>query len=92
MALVRARVSVPAMEPEKLELVRRQLDDAGITAEHDVLGARGEVGLETLAERGVEVKSMGRTVEQDREFFLAGGAAGAVAAERLTWTGNSESG
>jgi hypothetical protein len=91
-ALVRALVSVPAMEPEKLELVRRQLDDAGITGEHDVLVARGEVGLETLAERGVEVKSMGRTVEEDREFFLAAGAAGAVAAERLTWTGNSESG
>ncbi len=90
-ALVRALVSVPAMAPEKLEVVRRQLDDEGITAKHEVLVARGEVGVEMLAERGVEVETMGRGVEQDREYFLAAGAAGAIAAERLRWSENSGS-
>ncbi|UCC69912.1 MAG: DUF3866 family protein [Armatimonadota bacterium] len=90
-ALVQALVSVPDMAPEKLEVVGRQLEDEGITAKHEVLVARGEVGVDTLAERGVEVKTMGRTVEEDPEFFLAAGAGGAIAAERLTWSENYES-
>jgi len=90
-AMVQAVVSVPEMAPERLELVRRQLDDEGITERHEVLLARGEVGLEMLQGRGVEVTTMGRTVEEDREFFLAAGAAGAVAAQGLKWIENSES-
>jgi len=82
-ALIPAAVAVPQMAPEKLELVHRQLDDEGITEKHEVLVARGEMGLEELARRGVEVKTMGRTIEQDREFFLTAAAAGAIAAERL---------
>lgn len=89
-ALLESVVTVPAMEPEKLEIVHRQLDDAGITERHEVLVAKGEVGLEALAERGVAVTTMGRGVEEDPEFFLAAGAAGAVAAEAMKWTQNSE--
>jgi hypothetical protein len=88
--LVEAVVVVPEMEPDRLELVRRQLDDEGITEHHEVLVARGEMGIQTLADRGVEVKTMGRTVEEDPEFFLAAGAAGAVAAQGLKWTKSSE--
>jgi hypothetical protein len=91
-ALVETVVTVPEMEPSRLEVVRRQLDDEGITQRHEVLLARGEAGTQMLAERGIEVKTMGRTVEQDPEFFLAAGAAGAVAAQGLKWTENSESG
>ena len=81
--LVQAAVAVPAMEAEKLEFVHRQLDDAGITEQHDVLVAKGEIGLAVLAEKGVEVKSMGRSPAEDPEFFLAAGAAGAVAVEGI---------
>jgi hypothetical protein len=90
-ALTRAVVSIPEMAEDRLEFVRRQLDDEGITAEHEVLVVRGQVGLEELGRRGVEVKSMGRTPAEDPEFFLAAGAGGAVAAQRLTWTESSES-
>jgi hypothetical protein len=90
-ALTEALVSVPAMQPERLELVQRQLDDEGITTKHEVLVARGEAGIEALAAHGVEVKSMGRSVEADPEFFLAAGAAGAIAVERLRWTESSRS-
>ena len=90
-ALVAALVAVPAMDPERLEFVHRQLDDEGITERHEVMVAKGEIGLETLVEKGVEVKSMGRSPAEDPEFFLAAGAAGAVAIEGVTWTENSES-
>lgn len=89
-ALVEAIVSVPQMDPERLELVHRQLDDEGITEKHEVLVAQGECGLEELVRRGLEVKSMGRRVEQDPEFFLAAAAAGAIAAERVRWASTSE--
>ncbi len=82
-ALAQAVVSVPMMEEEKLEIVRRQLDDAGIIERHDVLIIKGEIGLEVMAQRGIEAKTMGRTAQEDPEFFLAAGAAGALAAESL---------
>jgi hypothetical protein len=90
-ALIPAVVAVPGMAAEKLELVRRQLEEEGITEKHEVLVARGEIGVEALTQRGLQVKTMGRGVEQDPEFFLTAGAAGAIAAERLTWTQGSES-
>jgi hypothetical protein len=89
-ALVQAVVAVPAMDSDRLELVHRQLDDAGITERHEVLVAKGEIGLQVLAQHGVEVTTMGRRVDEDPEFFLAAGAAGAVAVEAITWTNNSE--
>lgn len=89
-ALQEAVVAVPAMAAERLEVVHRQLDEAGITQKHEVLVVKGEAGVQGLAEAGLEVKTMGRTPEQDPEFFLAAGAAGAVAAEALKWTESSE--
>jgi len=68
-ALVRAAVSVPAMAEERLALVHQQLDDAGVTARHDVLVVDGGTGLEVLDERGIEARSMGRTPTEDPEFF-----------------------
>ena len=91
-ALARAVVSLPEMDPEKLEFVRRQLDDEGITERHEVLIARGDLGVAELSARGVEAETMGRSPEDDPEFFLAAGAAGAIAAARLTWTESSENG
>ena len=82
-ALTQAVVSVPDMAPEKLSLVQRQLEEEGIFDKHEVLVARGEPGVELLRARGIEVKTMGRTMAEDPEFFLAAGAAGAIAAARF---------
>jgi len=76
-------VAIPEMEAEKLTYVQRQLEEEGILARHQVLVAKGELGLDLLSQRGIEVTTMGRTVAQDREFFLAAAAAGAIAAARL---------
>lgn len=48
--------------------------------EHRIDTVAGQPALDVLAQRGVHVKSMGRSVEHDRVFFLAAGAAGIVAA------------
>ena len=51
--------------------------------EHQVRRGDAEIGLQELERQGIQVTTMGRTVEQDREFFLAGSASGVVAAEVL---------
>jgi Protein of unknown function (DUF3866) len=46
---------------------------------HQLVEADGRPALATLADRGVEIESMGRTPTHDPAFFLAAGAAGVLA-------------
>jgi hypothetical protein len=83
-AMAQAVVSIPQMAEDKLAFVQQQLEEEAIFERHEVLVASGEAGLQALAELKLEVKTMGRTVEQDPEFFAAAAAAGTIAAARLT--------
>ena len=76
----RATVVVPVLESEREETVLRQLSDEGIDRRHDIVTADGAEGLALLSDRGIEPTSMGRTVAEIPELFLAAAAAGAVAA------------
>jgi len=82
-ALARATVVMPEMADDRARQVREKLEAADIPTRHEVVTENGEAGLAELAERGVEVKSMGRAVADDREFFLAAAAAGEYAARLL---------
>jgi hypothetical protein len=76
-------VAVPYLSEEDGERVHLQLAAAGIEERHELVWADGSPGLDLLAERGVEVSSMGRSIEETPELFLASAAAGAVAAAAL---------
>jgi hypothetical protein len=86
-------LKVAAREPSLLVLpelpgeahtdLRRQLEAAGLTQRHEITTADGAPGLELLASRGVAVSSMGRSVDEVPELFLAASAAGRVAADHL---------
>jgi hypothetical protein len=78
----RATVVVPELGPDYDAAIQAQLRDAGIYEKHDVVTAVGQPGLDLLMERGIELLSMGRTVDEVRELFLAAAAAGHVAAAR----------
>ncbi len=82
-ALQRAVVVLPKLEEAKLSLLQKQLREAGIFARHEVVIEEGEAGLGELARLGMRLSTMGRGLEQDREFFLAAAAAGIAAAKRL---------
>lgn len=82
-ALARCTVTIPQLAAEKMELLQQQLADYGIAAKHRVITVDGEPALKELAQLGIKVTTMGRTVEEDREFFLAAGAAGLYAARLL---------
>lgn len=79
----RAVVAVPHLDDDLLELVRRQLEAAGIDERHEIRAGDGKPGVELLHSQGIEPSSMGRRFEDAPELFLAGAAAGAIAARDL---------
>jgi hypothetical protein len=76
----RATVAVPDLPPELATALWAQLRDHGIENRHELVGAGGVAGLKLLEESKVEVRSMGRPMQDAPEAILAAAAAGAVAA------------
>ncbi|MEG6616298.1 DUF3866 family protein [Peptococcaceae bacterium 1198_IL3148] len=80
-ALAQCTVTIPLMEQSKNQLVANQLRDSGISNKHQIVQVDADSALQALSDAGIKVTTMGRTVEQDREFFLAAGAAGIYSAK-----------
>ena len=74
---------VPFLPEQQLEVVTKDLSQPGIGGRHFGIAADGAPALQLLKERGIDVSSMGRKVEEIPELFLAAGAAGAVAADHM---------
>lgn len=82
--MTRCHVPVPELEPPRLWEVLEQLEEQGLTAKHLIRVLDGSGALEVLRKGHVQVTTMGRTVLEDKEYFLAAAAAGAHAAELAT--------
>jgi hypothetical protein len=73
-------VAVPSLpEGGQRDRIWEALRRAGLEARHQLVEAPGEPAMDLLRDRGVEVRSMGRTPSEDPAFFLAAGAAGVLA-------------
>jgi hypothetical protein len=81
-ALARATVALPLLPPAQSDIVKKQLAESGAASRHDIVEADGSAAISALEHSGIRVTTMGRGPEQDPAFFLACGAAAAVA-ERL---------
>ncbi len=80
-ALTPSIIALPTLDGEKEDLVNNQLANSGLATKHKLQYADGEQAIETLkSDYGIEVTTMGRKMDQDREFFMAAGAAGIIAA------------
>jgi hypothetical protein len=78
--LAPSHVAVPAITDERRRsTIWEALKRAALEERHQLVEATGQPALDLLRERGIDVESMGRSVEEDPEFFLAGGAAGVLA-------------
>lgn len=77
--LVPATVAVPRLAGDRREEVWRSLRSLRRASSLRMVEEDGAPALDLLAERSVEVDSMGRTVAEDPAFFLSAGAAGVVA-------------
>jgi hypothetical protein len=80
----RATVAVPDLSPELATALWAQLRDHGIDSRHELVGAHGDGGLKLLEESRMEVRSMGRPMQDAPEAILAAAAAGAVAAGAIS--------
>ena len=79
-ALKSVLVALPELPAEKARVIERQIS----ATRHDIRVVNAEPGLAELECKAINVRTMGRTVDQDREFFLSASAAGVVAAEQLS--------
>jgi hypothetical protein len=79
-ALARAEVAVPLLREPLATALDERLAESGIWERH----GRHVLGVDTMPDmRGVDVRSMGRSFDDDPAFFLAAAAAGRLAAELL---------
>jgi hypothetical protein len=77
---LQATVVLPHLPEEHAKAIDEQLQRSGIKEKHRVATAEGGPGLALLTEKGIRPTSMGRTLEEVPELFLAAAAAGKVAA------------
>ncbi len=74
-------LALPRLPPEQADWIGSQI--APLLPKHRIETYDGEPALSLLSRLGLPVTTMGRTVEQERAFFLAAAAAGVAAAARL---------
>ena len=81
-----AHVAIPAPVGHARErAIRDALAGASVAERHRLVEADGRPAIELLASRGIALESMGRTVQDDPVFFLAGGAAGRTGRATPAW-------
>lgn len=79
---VPALVPLPMLEEDKNSLVLDQLRKAGLFERYQICMEDAASSLKTMQECGLKMTTMGRGIEEDREFYLALGAS-ALTALRL---------
>ncbi len=72
--LARCTVVVASMRGNHGELVASQLQEAGVFSKHHVVTVENDVTLKALEDFDLHPTTMGRTVEQEPEFFTTAGA------------------
>lgn len=77
----RVIVPVPCVGGAEEARLRRDLEEAGVFARHDVVDVRPPDALALFEQHGMHVVSMGRPAADDPVLFQAAAAAGALAAE-----------
>ena len=82
-ALRPATVALPKLDAAETAYLRSQLLQANLEAKHRFESVDAGYALPLLAELGIHLSTMGRGVETERPFFLAGAAGGAMAASLL---------
>ena len=78
-------VVLPYMNPVKENFVNKQLMKSGAALEHRIVMEDGEPALQYLIEKDIVVTTMGRSMSQDKEYFLTAGAAGILASKYVVY-------
>ena len=85
-ALTKCTLALPLIDQMKLFAIQEQIAHSAISYKHKVRVLDGRPGIIELQEKGIKMMSMGRTFEEDEEFFLSAAAAGVLAADIIKKT------
>ena len=80
-ALCRAVVPVPVLPAAQQAALQNALEEGSLLDRHAFVRMDAEEGLKALQESGLSVTTMGRTLSEERAFFLAAAAAGMLAGQ-----------
>ena len=80
----KAVLGIPYFDGEKNSLIERQLKSLGILERHHVRSIRCDEILHILQASSFNMKTMGRGLEEEKEFFLSAGLAAKLAIDSLT--------
>ncbi|SFF94098.1 Protein of unknown function [Desulfotomaculum arcticum] len=75
-ALTPSTIVFPRLPHHLAAIIGEQAKAAGLDQKHRLATEDGAPALELLQQQSINVKSMGRTIQDDPAFFLAAGAAG----------------
>lgn len=82
-ALTKCTLVLPMIDQMKLLSLQEQIAHSAIHYKHRTRVMDGWPGIKELMDKGFKLSSMGRSFEEDPEFFLSAAAAGALAADML---------
>ena len=88
-AVSRCTIAVPNLGIDKLHKVMDDLAEAGLTEMHDVRMVDAWETLPAMKDFDIHPTTMGRTPQDDPDFFEAAGAAGLLAAQMI-YEGDAE--
>lgn len=83
-AVLPAIVPLPVMSQEKMKYLKNVIKKNRLALRHRFIFEDGEGAIKEIEKLGLKPTTMGRGINEDREFFLAGGAAGVFAARMLS--------
>lgn len=74
---------LPRLSPEQNQALTSMLEESGLAESHDPITIDAEPALHALEARGLSLSTMGRSLSEERPFFLAAAAAGLLAAQLI---------
>lgn len=74
-------VALPRLPDPERSIVLSELGRRDLREKHDFVTVDAEKGLQALIDTGIGVTTMGRSIEEERAFFLAAAAAGLLAGQ-----------
>lgn len=80
---VRVQVPLPLLDQEKARVLERQIAESSLPVKHNLTYWDGNLVDQALARYGLTPTTMGRSKDEDHEFFLALGAAAQLTREKL---------
>jgi hypothetical protein len=79
-------VPIPTLTGLQRQSLLKCLEETELSERHEFIAVDSEGGVRALMDSGIEVTTMGRSVAEDRAFFLSAAAAGQLAGQWVTAT------